>query len=288
MRDMTNIKFGGGRRNPSAFGRTDLVVVIGVVGALGLGLFAFAARSRTATIAVCTANLKQLSAAMAVYENDNAGRMPYAYLEFGSYKDYKTSRTVWDSLIFPYVPPGPNGLAQKHLLRCPADTIPAVQASARRTYAMPNHSNKGDNWPLSAENATGVGVWYSRWEKRSDLTNYISMATTKDADGGNAAVTVTMPALKLDMIPSPASTLLLTEHATPDNTAFNFHGATIDSERDHVATNLDINLYHGGKINYLMVDGQVEFLYPMESIGQADPRDNNSGFDHPNVWVINH
>jgi len=274
-------------KDATAFSRADLIAVIAVVAVLGVGLGSWVGRSGAAA-RVCAANLKQLGMAMATYEQDNGNRIPYAYVELGSYKNYEASKTVWDSLIFPYIPPGKNGLAQKHLLRCPADTIPQVQMATRRTYAMPTHSNKGDNWPLSPENDTGIGVWYARWEKRKELTNYILTATTQDDESGHALKTVALPAFKLEMIHAPASTLLLTEHATAVNTAFNFHGATIDSEQDHVvATNLDIAHYHGGKINYLMVDGHVESLNPGQSAGRTDPGNDDTLKDYPNIWKIN-
>ena len=272
----------------AAFSRIDLIVVIVVLVVLGAGLYAFIGRSRTSSSAVCASNLKQLGVAMALYEQDNGGRLPYAYLRFGRQNDFTTSKFVWDSLIFPLIPLGQNGLAQKHLLRCPADAILGNQGQARRTYAMPSHSTRNADWPLSSENATGVGVWWD-WgfgkRRTANMTNYISVTLTTNNDG-KASTTVTMPAVKLDMIHAPASTLLLTENARAYNTAFNHNGALIDSAQTHVSTNLDLNLYHGGKINYLMVDGHVELLYPSESMGQADLKDNNPREKYPNIWTI--
>jgi prepilin-type processing-associated H-X9-DG protein len=272
-----------------AFSRTDLLAVVVVMAVLGAGLFFYLGKSRGSTGAQCAANLKQLGVAMAIYEQDNGGRLPYAYVRFVRSTDFSPSPEVWDSLIFPLVPLGQNGLQQKHLLRCPADTIPGYNGNPRRTYAMPTHGNREDDWPLAADNNTGVGVWFdTNLGKRHTvfMTNFFSFKSTAKADGTPGAPVLVLPAYKVDMISAPAGTLLLTENAWPANTLFNYHGAVIDSAQTHVATNLDLSLYHGGKINYLMVDGHVETLYPLESMGQTDPRDGQSSPDYHNIWTV--
>lgn len=272
----------------AGFSRTDLLAVIVALVVLGELFFAFIWRSRSsATTAVCASNLKQLGAAMAMYEQENGGRLPYAFLRFGSANDYSYSKDVWDSLIFPHVPLNQAGLSQKHFLRCPADTLAGVEGQTRRTYAMPSHSIQKENWPLSPENATGIGVWWdSSLEKRADLRKFISVHRTPANGEVAESTSVTMPAINFDMIHAPGSTLLLTEYAWPENTAFNFHGAVIDSVEQHVAAGINLDKYHSGKINYLMVDSHVECLYPLESIGQADPRDGDSRKEHPDIWTI--
>lgn len=283
------MKHFGSPNSIGAFGRIDLIAVTVVLGVLGVGFYVFIGRSRASTnITVCASNLKQLGVAMAMYEKDNGGRLPYAFIRYGKASDYGPSKDVWDSLIFPLVPPGQNGLAQKHFLRCPADTLPGVQGQARRTYAMPSHSTRNENWPLSAQNATGVGVYWQWSFENKVLTNSIPVTRTRTNGPTEEAITVNLPAVKLDMIHAPESTLLLTENAWAENSAFNYHGATIDSTKKHVSTNLDIEEYHRGEINYLMVDGHVELLYPSESMGRADPRHDDPGKKFPNVWTIGH
>jgi len=271
------------------FSRTDLLAVVVMVAVLGAGLSFYLGKTRGSTTSVCAANLKQLGLAMALYEQDNGNRLPYAYLRFGRGTDFSPSKDVWDSLIMPLIPPGPDGLQQKHLLRCPADTIPGDKGNPRRTYAMPAHGNREGDWPLAVDNRTGVGVWWD-WGLGKHhtvfLTNFFTLKTTPKTDDTPGTATVTLPAFKLDQIPAPGSTLLLTENAWPDNTLFNFHGAVIDSAQKHLATNLDLSLYHNGKINYLMVDGHVELLYPLESMGQADPRDGQASQDYHNIWTV--
>ncbi len=89
------------------------------------------------------------------------------------------------------------------------------------------------------------------------------------------------------MITAPASTLLLTEHAEAANLAFDVSGATIPGPNEHVdKKEINPDQFHGGKINYLMVDGHVELLYPLESIGKQDPKDPNNDKRHPNIWTI--
>lgn len=279
-----------GSGNPkciAAFSRIDLIAIVIALAVLGAGLYIFIGRFRPASMsATCEGNLKQLGVAMGMYAQNNGGRLPYAYLRFGRGSDYEASHYVWDSLIFPLVPLGPNGLAQKHLLRCPADTVPSAEGLSRRTYAMPSHAMKDDNWPLSAQNTTGVGVYWQWSFENKVLTNFISVThTQKDGTAAESTI-VTMPAIKLDMIHAPNSTLLLTENVRAENTAFNFHGAVIDSPQKHFDTNTDIDSFQNGKINYLMFDGHVESLYPSESRGEVDPRDNNPDKKFPNIWTI--
>jgi prepilin-type processing-associated H-X9-DG protein len=89
------------------------------------------------------------------------------------------------------------------------------------------------------------------------------------------------------MISAPSQTLLLTENARPANILFSPSGATIAGPSQHVQARLiDIDHYHGGRINYLMIDGHVELLYPWESAGQNDPNSTVTRDFHPNIWTI--
>lgn len=269
--------------------RIDIIVALAVLLALGGIAYVFILKAKSSAKVLCASNLKELGVAMTLYEHDNNDRLPYASIRLGKRDDYSSSKFVWDSLVFPLIPLGKNGLEQKHLLRCPADTEPPVQEQARRrTYAMPSHTERTEQWPISDQNETGVGIWWN-WtlgkRRTAALTNYFSV-TAPPTNDPTAATKVIMPPVTLRMIHAPATTLLLTENAWSENTAFNFHGATIDSPQVHLSTNLDANVYHEGKINYLMVDGHVELMYPSESVGQPDLRNSHPRDHYPNVWTI--
>lgn len=233
----------------------------------------------------CALNLKELGAAMAIYEQENGERLPYAYIK--PEKDSDRNSKAWDGLIFPLIPLNSDGLPQRHLFRCPADTIPRAGDRSQRTYAMSGHDMREDNWPPGPDNDTGVGLfWEAGHPGLADITNLTSAPKGPEA-GGNALSDSSIPAFRLSMIRAPASTLLLTENARAMNFLFSPSGATIRGPSQHVQTRLiDIENYHGARINYLMIDGHVEFLNPQDSVGQADSASSNSGKDHPNIWTV--
>src|SRR6185369_15530009 len=104
-----------------AFSRTDLMVVIATAVAIIGGAFFFLTRSRHVSKETqCNTNLKALGAAMAMYEQANNEKLPYAFIR---YSQAAKNNMTWDALIYPYVPLGPRGLTQKHFLQCPADTV---------------------------------------------------------------------------------------------------------------------------------------------------------------------
>lgn len=275
-----------GKRTSGGFGRVDLIALLAVLFGLVALLSAVVFRLRhPATHERCALNLKELGAAMAIYEKDNNDRLPYAYIK--PEKDSDRNSKVWDGLIFPLIPLNSEGLPQRHLFRCPADTIPRTADRSQRTYAMPAHDMQKENWPPGPDNDTGVGLfWEAGRQGLAGITNIISGGNRLEANATSGA-TFSIPAFRLNMIPAPTSTLLLTENARPMNILFSPSGATIRGPSQHVQTRLiDIENYHGGRINYLMIDGHVEFLNPQDSVGRNDPAPDNSDKDHPNIWTV--
>jgi prepilin-type processing-associated H-X9-DG protein len=273
-------------RRHAGFGRLDLMAVLavlfGLVALLSAVLFRF---RHPATQSRCADNLRELGVAMALYEKDNDERLPYAYIkpEIDSDRDSK----VWDQLIFPMIPLNSAGLQQKHLFRCPADTVARKADRPQRTYAMPMNSMMEKNWPPGPNNSTGVGLfWEAQRGRMADITNLTSTSGFLESNmGGKSKPSI--PAIRLSMISDPAETLLLTENARPANILFSPSGATIPGPTHHLQARLiDIDHYHGGRINYLMIDGHVELLYPWESAGQSDPDSTVTRGSHPDVWTI--
>lgn len=267
------------------FSRVDLAVTLAV--SLGIaGALLVSCSLHPASHVQCGMNLKELGIAMAIYEKDNDDRLPYAYIKPEPDSDRKSK--VWDALIFPLIPLNSQGLAQKHLFRCPADTIPRNGARPQRTYAMPVHNMRKEDWPPGPKNDTGVGLyWEAGHGGIADTTNLVletkGAASRADAESKKSP----LPAIRLSMIPAPTRTLLLTENAHPLNILFSPSGATIRNPSQHVQTSLiKMEDYHRGRINYLMVDGHVEFMNPWESVGQNDPTSSVSAKDYPNIWTI--
>jgi len=213
------------------------------------------------------ANLGQLGIAMSLYEKDNNERLPYAFIEYNS-----TKFVSWDRLIHPYV----SSSSGKNTLRCPADVIPAKEGAPRRTYSMPKHSMNRWNWPPASGNKTGVGLW---WAPRGREHAWLGRLNTTNAP----------PAITAEMIADPSETMILTEQAQSYNMEFSYSGATIDNPNAHLNTKIiKSSRYHGGKFNYLMADGHVEWLSPLESIGENDPAFDDPATEYQNIWTIMH
>ena len=262
------------RKFAAAFNRVELLVVIATLAVLAILALAavYGLRQRSRETA-CMANLKQLGVAMSLYEKNNEERLPFAFVEYS-----QSTFVSWDRLIYSYAS---SGSGQNHLLLCPADTIPAKGSDLRRTYSMPKHGMDKRDWPPASDNATGVGHW---WAPRG--REYASLSALNSKTNGK---TNALPAITVDMIPSPDATALLTEQAQADNLEFSYSDATIDNP----ATQLDTRAikmwrYHGGKFNYLMVDGHVGLLSPLESLGESDPVYDDSDKKFQNIWTIRH
>jgi prepilin-type processing-associated H-X9-DG protein len=273
----------------AAFTRVELATVAGVLIAIvSLGAVWIVKPRHISREAQCAINLKALGAAMAMYEQANNDRLPYAMIRYPA-AEAKNDKT-WDTLIYPFVPPNDRGLAQKHFLQCPADTLPAKGDQRRRTYSMPAHNMIKQDWPPGTNNGTGVGLWWTYYGKNMAALKTILPKTSAPSTNSNAEVSIVqpkLPAISLSMIQAPAATLLLTEHAAAGNLAFNFSGSTIGGPSEHLDKKvLKAEEYHDGKINYLMVDGHAEMLFPLQSIGQHDPRDTNPEIERPNIWTI--
>ena len=270
------------KRKRAGFGRLDLMAVLavlfGLVALMSAIIFRF---HHPSTQLRCTNNLRELGVAMALYEEDNDERLPYAYIK--PEKDNDRNSRVWDQLIFPLIPLNSAGLQQKHLFRCPADTIARSGDRPQRTYAMPIHSMTDDTWPPGPDNATGVGLyWEAGRGGLADVTNIIPPEPNLSGKSKSS-----IPAIRLSVIPAPSQTLLLTENARPANILFTPSAAGITGPGQHVQERLiDIDHYHAGRINYLMIDGHVELLYPWESAGLVDPNSTVSRKSHANIWTV--
>jgi len=155
------------RRHPErAFTLIELLVVIAIVAILAAMLLPALAKAKSkAQSGVCQANLKQVGAAMAMYEGDSKDKLPYAGLraDAGSHVSY-------DDLLNSYLggaldrgqqnwitqgPPAANARPVGKVLQCPSDKLAATanqtwwptHYSPRRSYSMPAYRNTlGNNF----------------------------------------------------------------------------------------------------------------------------------------------
>ena len=138
---------------------------------------------------------------------------------------------------------------------CPSDS---VKRDYPRTYVMSAHDMKPENWPPGRDSATGVGIWWSKQAVRNQLGD--------DADEEAATNRDVLPAVMLSDIPQPADTLLLTELVQRDNRLGGVSQVRIwTAEAQRAAFKGDSSRFHGGRFNYLMADGHVELLTPLQT-----------------------
>jgi len=89
--------------------------------------------------------------------------------------------------------------------------------------------------------------------------------------------------INLDIVRDPADTMLATEKAAPNNQLYTLN-ATIRTTSEHV-DGIRLRNYHGGLINYLMVDGHVASLKPETTVGWQGQSGTNAA-THKGIWTI--
>jgi len=139
---------------------------------------------------------------------------------------------------------------------------------------MTAHRMNRPNWPPSPDNATGVGLGWSAYRKRGN-SSYAAIDTEAP-----------LPAISLNMILEPSGTILVTEQINADNLLAKPRLSTIDSTMAHVDdTYLSVDSVHGGRCNYLMVDGHVVSLEPSATVG-GEGEVSDSAETHFGMWTI--
>lgn len=269
-----------------AFTIVELLLVIAIIGVLaGVGVGLTRKTKVAAKESGCVANLKTLAGGMAIYQKNSDDRLPVGSVYFTDSKHIS-----WDTQLMPFIraslrtdlsKPAPGGSEVNKLALCPDDTIPGVSwgktQAKRRTYSMPNHDMRENNWPPHAESTTGVGTHWSRSAKGNDsLTNFMAYSNK-------------VPAIRAAMILAPDDTMLLTEHAYFRNILGNSSGAIIKTGFEHIKNAPEatgsLESLHSGRFNYLMVDGHVETLLPDQTVGLTGSVSSN-GNTHKGIWTI--
>jgi prepilin-type processing-associated H-X9-DG protein len=135
---------------------------------------------------------------------------------------------------------------------CPSDS--ASHHEIPRSYAMAGNDMAPENWPPGRDSATGVGLW---WDKRT-VPALLDREVLQKPD--------LLPVVKLSNVPVPADTLLLTEFINPNNLLGGTRQVTVFGASQQRQFFKDGGMsFHQARFNYLMVDGHVEILSPLQS-----------------------
>jgi prepilin-type processing-associated H-X9-DG protein len=239
----------------AAFTQVDLLAtMVGV--ALLAAWFGFSHMGERGRIAGCTRNLRVLGEATQEFANDHGSALPPAGVEL--------LQTTWDMQLSPYLKPSlakSNSPSDWRPLQqvvaprflCPSD--PILRGDHPRSYAMSAHNMEPINWPPGPANTTGVGLWWSN-----------DKITALLGDRSNSQNLEALMLVKFSWLPDPANTLLLTEYPYEDNRMGVMHRLTIANTTEQSAgmANMPAQFHHG-RFNYLMADGHVESLTPLQT-----------------------
>jgi prepilin-type processing-associated H-X9-DG protein len=252
------------KTNERAFSRVDLLTAFFVILFLG-AWFGFAHSGERGHILRCARNLEILGAGMQSYANEHNDMLPAADIWL------QKASVSWDMKIFPYLHKGvPKAdddqffTKTARLFFCPSD--PARHNGTPRSYAMAANDMSPENWPPGPDSTTGVGVC---WDGN----------TTPPLFGNDAKEhPESLPGVKRSDLPDPAGTLLLTEFIDSQNVLGSVFQTTVQGAvQQQSYFKGDAGNFHHGKFNYLMADGHVELLSPLQT-GSPD--------NHAGIWTI--
>jgi prepilin-type processing-associated H-X9-DG protein len=257
----------------AGFTRMDAITLtfsMMLIGAIGWAGFWLGGEKRR--IWACENHLKELGQTFTSYTYDHRGNLPV-----GVYDDGKTSNT-WDHELMADLEPKNSGSGKsdgkdepapsvRSIFKCPSDPGPYAGGLAR-SYAMPIYDINKAGWPADQNSESGLGLYL---DKRTLRKAHMAM---DDSPSG------AIPALNVTAVPDPSGTALLVECIVTGNHIGQIKYACAASVKDQFQiSTVKPEDFHGGKMNYLLLDGHVELLSPAQSGGQV-------GADNQGMWTI--
>jgi prepilin-type processing-associated H-X9-DG protein len=257
----------------SGYTRTDIVFVTGTLFLVAILAWATVwATGEKRRIFVCAHHLKTLSRAFDDYAHDHTDTLPPAVFDDG------TTNTSWDREISVYLEPVSTGQnspdSQKMweakvapIFKCPSDH--ELRGGAEpRSYSMPMYDIKQAGWPPTSDSLGGLGLYLD--------IKAIEKARAADLNDSPDY----RPAIKTSIVTAPSDTALLVERISILNALWATKFACITSTKQQFdAKTFAAKDFHGGKMNYLLLDGHVELLWPIQSGGHIGSGDQG-------LWTI--
>jgi prepilin-type processing-associated H-X9-DG protein len=258
---------GRGNKQPnqlSGFTRPDAMTLVGASFLLGVFVWmGIIASGETRRTFICAHRMKALGHAFEEYTKDHSDSLPPAVVDDG------TNSTSWDREIAPYLISKSSSTALQGKSRlteqeeasvatyfhCPSDKEPRGGAKPR-SYSMPMYDLNKVDWPPDENCQGGLGLYL-------DAARLANLHKTQP----NISVG-SVPQIKVPMVPAPADTALLVERISIQNALWGTKFAcTVSSKEQFDAKTFEAKDFHGGRMNYLMLDGHVELLSRAQSGG---------------------
>lgn len=150
---------------------------------------------------------------------------------------------------------------------CPADKFIRINTTlAKRSYSMPRAGSMTApaNYPPTPGSSGGVGLFF------------------------NPVGALAPVPMRLNIVPAPASTIMIHERATTGNFQGGSNTSVTDSPDQLIylpgtttSNGFDQNYYHNAKWNWLLVDGHAEYIPFDKTIRPGTPINSPSG-----MWTI--
>lgn len=204
----------------------------------------------------------------------------------------------------------PGKLRVPKTLLCPSDKVPNVwwaPAAGHRSYSEPRHNmgtiNTGvgavlaRDWPPSAGNGTGIGLNWNAGTAGSMTAPFWRYTPGSIPDWNNPTAINTGPApfellardqaaITAALVQEQVGTILYTEDIRYNNIAGHNDVAYIPNANNHQATGTvtdaatgtytyaPTKTFHSDMYNYAFVDGHVEYLDPLATLGKTNVNKN--------------
>ncbi|MGV3756363.1 MAG: H-X9-DG-CTERM domain-containing protein [Verrucomicrobiota bacterium] len=277
------------------FSLYELLVVVSLLVVLAalLGISASVWRKlrKSSSLNTCVSNLGEIGKALQVYSQDNGGHLPYAGVNYGEAKKWSWDDFLNKQLSENWAPSQldtPTAKDSLKLLLCPSDNPKHIisrlskDGANKRTYAMPAFAKTKSNWPPRAESSTGIGIHLEmqtspELARQTGPPDFITASTLTKSQ--------VKAAFSMAMVSKPLATIAITERVHPRNVIGNIEESTIPNATEHIHYQVPVKPadYHANRFNYLMLDGHVETLEPLQTLGSTNsPPAIQSG-----MWTIN-